>query len=72
VLSATCAEPDTKEFEAAMEMLKKQGKTTGFVHDRKSGTTVRYTTPFTRKSGDANTSSGNSLVNIAATYDVYK
>lgn len=41
------------------------------MHNRKSGAQVLYSTPWTRKSGDANTSEGNSVVNIAATYDVY-
>lgn len=32
---------------------------------------VKYTTPFTRKSGDANTSCGNTTVNMSATKFVY-
>jgi len=33
---------------------------------------IRFTTPYTRKSGDANTSTGNSAINIAATYNVFE
>lgn len=33
---------------------------------------IKYMTSFTRKSGDANTSTGNSSINLAATYSSYK
>lgn len=59
-------------FKAADHVFRKQAYTTGFVHDRKTGAVVKYSTPYTRKSGDANTSSGNSVINLTAAYNVYK
>jgi hypothetical protein len=48
-----------------------QKHTIGYNIEHKTGAIVKYSTPYTRKSGDANTSEGNSVVNMAATYDVY-
>lgn len=71
ILEATCEQKNSLLYNAAYDVIKRQERTTGFFHDRKSGGVVKYTTPYTRKSGDSNTSEGNSSVNIAATYDVY-
>lgn len=42
--------------QAVMHVMEAQQKTVGFITDRKTGANVKYTTPYTRKSGDANTS----------------
>jgi hypothetical protein len=71
ILETTCEDKNTLLYSAAYNVIERQERTTGFFHNRKSGAVVKYTTPYTRKSGDSNTSEGNSSVNIAATFDVY-
>jgi hypothetical protein len=70
-MTKCCKNDNTPLFDAAVEILKAQGKTKGFVTNMKTGFKVSYKTKNTRKSGDANTSSGNTLVNIMSTYDAY-
>jgi hypothetical protein len=59
-LDAACKDQNNSLFKAARHVMERQSETVGYIHDRKSGSVVKYMTPGTRKSGDANTSDGNS------------
>jgi hypothetical protein len=75
ILLDKCAETNTDTHDLkdpAVNILGRQQNTVGFISDRKTGSCIKYSTPYTRKSGDANTSVGNSTVNICATNYVYK